>query len=394
MTPATQASENPRKRLLLLATLVFIAIGIAYAVWWFLFAARYESTDDAYVHGNLVQVTSQIPGTIVAIDAEDTQRIEQGASLLTLDPSDTRIALEQAKAALAQTVRRTQTLFVQNDALAAEVAMREADIEQAQAALDKAQSDLQRRSALGGSGGVSGEELLHARIAVKSAQAGIAQARAAYAASKAKLETNRALTRGSTVATHPDVLHAADQVRNAWLAEARTRIVAPVDGMVAQRTAQLGQHILPGTPLMTIVPLEQLWVEANFKENQIHEMKPGQRATITSDLYGGAVTYHGTVVGVSAGSGGAFSLLPAQNASGNWIKVIQRIPVRIRLDPEELRAHPLRVGLSMQVEVDLSAPEAGAAPAEPAPQRTSAYAHDGQQVDALIQSIIQENLGS
>uniref|UniRef100_UPI0033419007 HlyD family efflux transporter periplasmic adaptor subunit n=1 Tax=Castellaniella defragrans TaxID=75697 RepID=UPI0033419007 len=394
MTSANQPSENPRKRLLLLATLVFVAIGILYAVWWFLFASRYESTDDAYVHGNLVQVTSQIPGTVIAIDAEDTQQIQQGAALLTLDPSDTRIALEQAKAALAQTVRRTQTLFVQNDALAADVAMRKANIEQAQTVLDKAQSDQQRRNALGKSGGVSGEELLHARIAVKAAQAGLAQAQAAYAAAKAKLETNQALTQGSTVATHPDVLQAADQVRNAWLAEARTRIVAPVQGMVALRSAQLGQHVLPGTPLMTIVPLEQLWVEANFKENQIHAMQPGQKATIVSDMYGSAVTYHGTVVGVSAITGGASSLLPAQNASGNWIKVIQRIPVRIQLDPEELRAHPLRVGLSMEVKVNLTAPAADATPANPAPQRTAVYTHDDQAVDALIQSIIQKNLGS
>ncbi|WP_269494517.1 HlyD family efflux transporter periplasmic adaptor subunit [Castellaniella sp. S9] len=394
MTATPLFSESPRKRLLLIATLIFALIGALYAAWWFVFAARYESTDDAYVHGNLVQVTSQIPGTIVAIDAEDTQRVHQGDALLTLDPSDTRLALEQAKAALAQTVRRTRTLFVQNDALAAEVAMRKANIEQAQTVLNKAESDLQRRSALGSSGGVSGEELLHARIAVKSAQAGIAQAQAAYAASSAKLQTNQALTQGSTVATHPDVLHAADQVRKAWLAEARTRIVAPVNGMVAQRTAQLGQHIQPGTPLMTIVPLEDVWVEANFKENQIHAMKPGQKATITSDLYGSAVTYHGTVVDISAGSGGAFSLLPAQNASGNWIKVIQRIPVRIRLDPEELRAHPLRVGLSMQVEVALSGSADDTAPVGLEPQRTTAYTHDGHEVDALVESIIRENLGS
>lgn len=416
MTSARKESTNLRKRLLLLATGIFILIGVLYAIWWALFAAPYESTDDAYVHGNLVQVTSQIPGTIVAIDAENTQRVHQGDTLLSLDPSDAAIALAQAEAALAQAVRHTQTLFVQNDALAADIAMRQANIEQARTVVDKAKSDLQRRNALGSSGGVSGEELLHARIAVKSAEAGIAQAQAAYAASKAKLETNQALTLGSTVATHPDVLQAADQVRNAWLAQARTRILAPVDGMVAQRSAQLGQHVQPGAPLMTIVPLETLWVEANFKENQVHAMQPGQKATITSDLYGSDIVYHGTVIGLAAGTGGAFALLPAQNASGNWIKVIQRVPVRIRLDPQELRAHPLRVGLSMQVEVSLSpqtesvattsstaagnsaarASEepAGTNPPPGAAQRTTVYTHDNTQVDALIRSIIQDNIAS
>src|SRR5690606_59885 len=187
--------------------------------------------------------------------------------------------------------------------------------------------------------------------------ASLAQARAGLAAARAKLATNQALTRGSSVATHPDVLQAADQVRQAWLASVRAQVLAPVGGMVAQRSVQLGQRINPGAPLMTIIPLDTLWVEANFKENQIRDIKPGQKATIISDLYGSDVTYHGIVIGITAGTGGAFALLPAQNASGNWIKVIQRIPVRIALDPRELRDHPLRVGLSMHVEVDLSSPE-------------------------------------
>jgi membrane fusion protein (multidrug efflux system) len=387
---------------MLWATGIFILAALLYGAWWLLFAAHYESTDDAYVHGNLVQISAQIPGTVVAIGAEETQTVAQGARLVSLDGSDTDIALAQAEAALAQTVRHTQTLFVQNDALAADVAVGEANVAQAETLLSKARNDLQRRNALRGTGGVSGEELLHAQVAVKSAEAGLAQARAGLAASRAKLATNQALTRGSTVATHPDVLQAADQVRQAWLAGVRTRVLAPVNGMVAQRSVQLGQRIQPGSPLMTIVPLDSLWVEANFKENQLDAMRPGQKATLTSDLYGGKITYHGTVAGIAAGSGSAFALLPAQNASGNWIKVIQRVPVRIHLDPKELQEHPLRVGLSMTVEVDLSsAPEQadedkqgkGGQAAEPA-LSTPVYDHDPAEVDARIRQIIQDNIGS
>jgi membrane fusion protein (multidrug efflux system) len=213
------------------------------------------------------------------------------------------------------------------------------------------------------------------------------------AAAKAKLATNQALTRGSTVQSHPDVRQAADRVRQAWLANARTHVLAPVGGMVAQRSVQLGQRIQPGTPLMTIVPLDALWIEANFKENQLHDMRPGQKATVVSDLYGSKVTYHGTVVGVSAGSGSAFALLPAQNASGNWIKVIQRVPVRIALDPKELQDHPLRVGLSTTVDVDLSSTSSEAPKQQPvSTMRTPVYDRDSAAVDALIQRIIRENI--
>ena len=403
MTASSPSNSPARKRLMLWATGVFILAAVLYGVWWLLFAAHYESTDDAYVHGNLVQVSAQIPGTVIAIGAEETQTVTQGARLVTLDDSDTDIALAQAEAALAQTVRHTQTLFVQNDALAADVSVGEANVAQAETQLSKARNDLQRRAALRHTGGVSGEELLHAQVAVKSAEAGLAQARAGLAAAQAKLATNQSLTQGSTVATHPDVQQAADQVRQAWLARVRTQVLAPVGGMVAQRPVQLGQRIQPGTPLMTLVPLDRLWVEANFKENQLKAMQPGQKATLVSDLYGDKTVYHGTVEGISAGSGAAFALLPAQNASGNWIKVIQRVPVRIRLDPQELQDHPLRVGLSMAVEVDLaSTPEPADTPSDPAAQNphaeaalnTPVYDHDPAEIDARIQHIIQDNIGS
>jgi membrane fusion protein (multidrug efflux system) len=395
MTEPSTRTKPTRKHLLVWATLAFILLAILYGIWWMLYASHYESTDDAYVHGNLVQVSAQIPGTVISIGADETQTVTQGEQLVTLDGSDTEIALAQAEQALAQTVRHTQTLFVQNDALAADVAVSAANVEQADALLHKAENDLQRRNALRNSGGVSGEELLHAQVAVKSAQAALAQAHAALAASKAKLATNQALTRGSTVQAHPDVRQAADRVRQAWLANARTHVQAPVGGMVAQRSVQLGQRIQPGTPLMTIVPLNTLWVEANFKENQLHDMRPGQKATVVSDLYGSKVTYHGTVVGISAGSGSAFALLPAQNASGNWIKVIQRVPVRIALDPKELQEHPLRVGLSMTVDVDLSStPKEAPKETSPTAMRTPAYDRDPAQVDAVIRRIIQENIAS
>ncbi len=400
MTASSPSTSPARTRLMLWATGIFVLAGLLYGGWWLIFASHYESTDDAYVHGNLVQVSAQIPGTVIAIGAEETQTIAQGTRLVALDGSDTDIALAQTEAALAQTVRRTQTLFVQNDALAADVAVGEANVEQADAQLSKARNDLQRRNALRGTGGVSGEELLHAQVAVKSAEAGLAQTRAGLAAAHAKLATNQALTRGSTVATHPDVLQAADQVRQAWLASVRTHVLAPVAGMVAQRSVQLGQRIQPGTSLMTIVPLDSLWVEANFKENQLDAMRPGQKVNLVSDLYGSKIAYHGTVAGIAAGSGSAFALLPAQNASGNWIKVIQRVPVRIRLDPKELQEHPLRVGLSMTAEVDLSstpeqadADKQGGPTAEPA-LSTPVYDHDPAEVDARIQQIIQDNIGS
>ncbi|NYT63948.1 HlyD family efflux transporter periplasmic adaptor subunit [Alcaligenaceae bacterium] len=384
-----------RKRWLITATLVFLTIGAAYTVWWLFFAANYETTDDAYVHGNLVQVTAQIPGTVVAIHADDTQHVGKGTLLVQLDPADADVALMQAEAALAQAVRRTRTIFVQNDALKADIAVRQANIERAQVDLAKAQSDLKRRQTLARSGGVSGEEILHAQTAYQAAQSGLAQAQAAFAAAQATLKTNEALTSGTTVAAHPDVMQAADQLRKAWLAYARTRLPAPVDGMVAQRSVQVGQHVAPGTPLMTIIPLQQVWVEANFKENQVRHMQPGQRVKLTADLYGSSITYHGVLQGIAAGTGSAFALLPAQNASGNWIKVVQRIPVRIMLDPKELASHPLRVGLSMTAEVELKEPQAPASSIPSNTQLQTAVFTDGTgDVNKRITTIINENLGS
>jgi membrane fusion protein (multidrug efflux system) len=393
---APKNSNPKRKRLMLIATGVFVLIAIAYGVWWWLVGSHFESTDDAYVHGNLVQITPQVPGTVVAIEADDTQTITAGAPLVRLDPSDTDIALQQAEAKLGQTVRQVRTLYVQNDALAADIAVRKADVERAQADLTRARSDLARRQTLAKSGGVSGEEILHAQTTLKSAESGLAQAQASLEASKAKLATNQALTHGTSVENHPDVRESEAELRNAWLAQSRTVLPAPVTGMVARRSVQVGQRVAPGNTLMNVVPLDQVWVEANFKEGQLREMRVGQPVKLTADLYGSSVTYHGKVVGLDAGTGSAFALLPAQNATGNWIKVVQRVPVRIALDPQELKTHPLRIGLSMDVEVDLSKQD-GPAVTQQAQRSepvlaTSAFDPDHKQVDAMIQKIVQANL--
>lgn len=394
--PTAHPAHPARKRLLLGAAALFVLIALLWGAWYLFFGAHRESTDDAYTHGNLVQITSQVPGTIVAIEADDTDVVQASAPLIRLDPADAEVALAQARAQLAQTVRQTRTLYVQNDAFSADIDVRRADIVRAQADLSRAQTDLQRRQALAKSGGVSGEELLHAQTAFKAAQSALAQAQASAAASRAKAQTNLALTEGTTVRTHPDVLRAAANVRNAWLAHSRTVLPAPVAGMVARRSAQLGQRVAPGSPLMTIVPLDQIWVEANFKEGQLREMRVGQPAIVHADLYGSDVVYHGKVIGMDAGTGSAFALLPAQNATGNWIKVVQRVPVRIALDPEELRAHPLRVGLSMNVEVDLSAPSGDPISATPAPPTLTTTAFDARhdEADRMIDAIIDANLKS
>jgi len=397
MNAATPTTHPARKRLLLTATGVFIVAGIAYGIWWALFGAHFESTDDAYVHGNLVQITPQVPGTVVAIEADDTETVTAGQPLVRLDPADTDIALQQAQAKLAQTVRQVQTYYVQNDALAADVDLRNADILRAQAELTRAQSDVKRRQQLAKSGGVSGEEILHAEVALKSAQSGVAQAKAALAAAQAKLATNQALTQGTSVADHPDVRQAAAELRNAWLAQSRTVLPAPVGGVIARRSAQVGQRVAPGAALMTVVPLDQVWVDANFKEGQLRKMRIGQPVKMVADLYGSAVTYHGTVAGLDAGTGSAFALLPAQNATGNWIKVVQRVPVRITLDPEDLKQHPLRVGLSMDVEVDVGkddgAPLTQVARKEPV-WSTRAFEPAHHEVDAMIAKIIAANVAS
>ncbi|VCU68949.1 Multidrug export protein EmrA [Pigmentiphaga humi] len=396
METAQSAPASPRKKLMLGAAAVFAVAAIGYGAWWAIVARHYEKTDDAYVQGNLVQITPQIAGTIVAIQADDTDYVEAGAPLVLLDEADAQMALDQARAALAQTVRQVRTLYASNGALGANITVRQAEIERAQADLAKAQNDARRRQDLAASGAVSGEELLHAQTAVSNAKSALASAQAALVAAREQLATNTALTDGTTVQAHPNVLGAAAKVREAFLNLSRTALPAPVTGYVAKRSAQVGQRVAPGAPLMTIVPLQQVWVDANFKEVQLGRMRIGQPVTLEADVYGSKVEYHGKVAGLGAGTGSAFALLPAQNATGNWIKVVQRLPVRIVLDAREVEAHPLRIGLSMNVSVDVS--DTGGAALAAAPRSEPAYTtdvmeHAREEADALVAATIAENLG-
>ncbi len=390
------ANANKRRRLLWLIALVVIVAGVAYGAWYLLVGAHYESTDDAYVAGNVVQVTPQVSGTVISIRADDTDIVKQGQELVVLDPSDARVALDQAEAQLAQTVREVRGVFANNGTLSANVATRQADTIRARAELVRAQDDYQRRAALVASGAVSKEELQHVQAELDAAKSQLAAADAGVSAAREQLLSNQTLTEGTTVAQHPNVQRAAARVREAYLALERTALPSPVSGQVAKRGVQLGQRVAPGTPLMAIVPLEDLWVDANFKEVQLRQMRVGQPVTLEADLYGGKVEYRGKVVGLSAGTGSAFSLLPAQNATGNWIKVVQRVPVRIELDRKQLEDHPLRIGLSVVAKVDTSDQSgqqlASARRVDPGYQ-TQAFAPDTHAADALIDRIIAANLG-
>jgi len=373
-------SNGKRKRMMTLLVIVILIAALAYGLYYFLDARFHEDTDDAYVNGNVVQITPQVTGTVIAVNADDTQTVKEGDPLVVLDGADARIALQQAEANLGQTVRQVRGLFVDDNQYQAQVALRQSD-------LSKAQDDLRRRMQVAQTGAVSQEEISHARDAVKAAQASLD-------AAQQQLASNRALTANTTIATHPNVMAAASRVRDAYLSYARNTLPAPVTGYVAKRSVQVGQRVSPGTPLMAIVPLNAVWVDANFKEVQLKHMRIGQPVEMTADVYGSSVKYHGTVIGFSAGTGSAFSLLPAQNATGNWIKVVQRLPVRISLDPQELAKHPLRIGLSMDVDVNIKQDGGQLGEAPNTVYSTDVFAKYGDQADAEIARIIAENAGS
>ncbi len=394
-TPADKKASR-RKALLTLAAVVVLA-GAGAAVYDWLVASHYEDTDNAYVQGNLIQITPQTGGTVMAILADDTDFVKAGSPLVQLDPADARVALQQAEANLAQAVRQVRTLYVNNNALSSQIRLREADVARAQSDLSRAQDDLRRRQSLSGNGAVSKEELDHARAQVESARTALAAAQAGAAAARDQLNSNQALTQGLIVKQQPSVQAAAAKVREAYLAERRTELPAPVDGYVARRTVQLGQRVAPGAPMMTIVPLSGVWVDANFKENQLRNLRIGQPATLTADLYGKKVEYTGTVAGMGVGTGAAFALLPAQNATGNWIKVVQRVPVRIALDPAQLKDHPLRVGLSMNVTVNTQQRDGALLPAAPRTSpvaQTAVYGNLDEGANAEVDRVIAANLGA
>ncbi|HEY6482145.1 MAG TPA: efflux RND transporter periplasmic adaptor subunit [Steroidobacteraceae bacterium] len=385
-TAAGSAAAGSRpagsRRWLRLALLggAFVLIGVAYTLYWASVLRYREGTDDAYVNGNVVQITPQISGTVVAIGADDTQFVKAGQPLVRLDQADAKVTLDQAEAQLARTVREVRNLFATSGQLRAAVQLRQSD-------LDMAQKDLARRERLGNSGAISNEELQHARDAVRSAQAALLSAQQQLAANQARVD-------GTTLENHPDVLNAAAVVRSAYIQYSRTVLPAPVSGFIARRNVQLGQRVAPGEMLMSVVPLEQVWVDANFKEPQLAHIRLGQPVTLTADLYGKSVHYHGKVAGFGAGTGSAFALLPAQNATGNWIKIVQRVPVRIALNRQEMAAHPLQIGLSMKAEVSVRNVDGARLPElahnEPA-YATDVFQSTNALADARVRAIIGAN---
>lgn len=364
---AARNRETRRKWLTRLAIAVLV-MGSVYALWYLLVGRNHVSTDNAYVNAEIAQVTPLISAQVVEVRVSDTQAVKRGDILVRLDPTNARIAITQAQAELAEARRRFRQAAATSTSLAAQVEARGADIAQARAQMaaakadfEKARIDLRRREALAPEGAVSGEEVTSARKAFAAAQAGLAQARAGLATAQAtqgaaegQLAANNALVSGSTVETDPAVLAAKAKLENAQLDLERSVIRAPIDGVVTRRQVQVGQRVAQGSPIMSIVPIGQVYVDANFKERQLRRVKVGMPATVVADIYGSGVVYHGKVAGFSGGTGSSMALIPAQNATGNWIKVVQRLPVRIALDPKELAAHPLRVGFSTEVEIDIS----------------------------------------
>jgi membrane fusion protein, multidrug efflux system len=381
MDQPTPTNNRTRNRALLILGVVALIGGLVWLTHELLVSRYHQTTDDAYISSDLVQITSEVPGTVIAVNVDDTQSVERGQVLAELDPADAQVAINGAEAQLARAVRNVRGLFAQRDQLQAQIAQRVAD-------LKRAQDDLDRRQGLLADGAVSGEELSHSRDALAVARAGLDAAHEQLNATEAQIQ-------GTTIQTHPHVLDAEAAVRNAALALHRTELRAPVSGVIAKRSVQLGQRVAAGSPLMALVPLSDVWVDANFKEAQLRTMRVGQPVRLHADLYGSDVVFHGRLAGMSAGSGSAFALLPAQNASGNWIKIVQRVPVRIALDPQELKAHPLRVGLSMTVDVDVhdtSGPVVSDQ-VRNVPQPTQASAGDDPELQARIDRIVALNAG-
>ncbi|NIY48542.1 multidrug efflux MFS transporter periplasmic adaptor subunit EmrA [Cedecea colo] len=374
--------KGKRKGALLLLTLLFVIIAVAYGIYWFLVLRHYENTDDAYVAGNQVQIMSQVSGSVTKVWADNTDFVKEGDVLVTLDQADAEQAFDKAQTVLASSVRQTRQQIFNGKQY-------QATIELKKTALAQAQSDLNRRVPLGSANLIGREELQHARDTVASAQADLNVAIEQYNA-------NQAMILGSKLEDQPAVKQAAADLRNAWMALQRTKIVSPMTGYVSRRAVQVGAQISPTTPLMAIVPASGLWVDANFKETQLAHMRIGQPATVVSDIYGDKVEYTGKVVGLDMGTGSAFSLLPAQNATGNWIKVVQRLPVRVELDAKQLEQHPLRIGLSTLVTVDTSNRDGSVLASQ---ARTSpAYESNARElklepVNELIKQIIQANAG-
>ncbi|MFS7252135.1 multidrug efflux MFS transporter periplasmic adaptor subunit EmrA [Rahnella rivi] len=379
---APRNKKKTRKTAMLLLTGIFIIIAIAYLFYWLLVLRHFESTDDSYVAGNQVQIMAQVSGSVTGVNFDSTDFVKKGDVLVTIDPTDAEQAFERSKTALANSVRQTHQVIINGKQYQANIALRQTQLQQAQ-------TDLKRRVVLGNVDAIGREELQHARDAVDTAKA-------QYDVAVQQYNANQAMILDTPVDKQPQVLQAAAQVRDAWLALQRTKVRSPIDGFVSRRAVQIGQQINSSTALMAVVPAHHIWVDANFKETQLANMRIGQAATVVSDMYGDDVKYHGKVVGMDMGTGGAFSLLPAQNATGNWIKVVQRLPVRIELNDQEVKEHPLRIGLSALVTVDTQNRDglvlANKVRTEPLYQ-TTALTLDLAPVNAIIADVIHANAG-
>ena len=380
--PAPAAASNGnRTKILLLIALVFIVLGALWAAYWVLVLSKRERTDDSYVNGNKVVISAQVSGTVIAVQADDTQLVKAGQVLVRLDPIDAQTNLSRMASALAKTVRQ-----VRQERSTAE--QYDSVIDTRKLELARAEADLAKREPLLADHAIAPEEVRHARESVELARAGLTQA-------VRQSTSSHALVDGTQVEDNPAVLEAKSAYRDAWIAAQRNAVVAPVTGYVAERSVQLGQHIQAGQALMTVIPLNSLWVDANFKEVQLRHLRIGQPAEVRSDLYGGSFIFHGHVKGMAAGTGAAFSLLPAQNASGNWIKVVQRVPVRIQIDDADLVKSPLRVGLSATVTVDTTSrdgPVLAMEASDAAVGDTQVYTQDLDKANAEADAVVHRNL--
>jgi membrane fusion protein (multidrug efflux system) len=380
-TPS-EAPAGKRRRVLGLIAALFIVIGLSWGLFWLLVLSKRERTDDAYVNGNKVVISAQVSGTVIAVLTDDTQLVKAGQVLVRLDPIDAATGLARSASALGQAVRQVRQQKSNAEQYDSMIVTRRLE-------LARAEADLAKREPLLADSAIAPEEVRHARESVLLARAALTQAeRQAIAA--------HALVDGSSVEDNPAVLQTKAAYRDAWIAAQRNAVVAPVTGYVAERSVQLGQHVTAGQAMLTVIPLNELWVDANFKEVQLRHLRIGQPAEVRSDLYGGSFVYHGHVKGMSAGTGAAFALLPAQNASGNWIKVVQRVPVRIQLDDADLAKSPLRVGLSATVTVDTTDEEGPVLAKEAADQPvgdTQVYTQDLDKANAEADAVVRRNLG-
>jgi membrane fusion protein (multidrug efflux system) len=379
---APNPANGKRRKILLVIALIFIGIGALAALYWVLVLSKREKTDDAYVNGNKVTISAQVAGTVVAVLADDTQLVKAGQVLVKLDPIDAETALSRSANALAQTVRQVRQQKATADQYDSAIETRKLE-------LARAETDLAKREPLLAERAIPAEEVRHA-------QESVAMARAALTQAERQAKSAHALVDGTPVESNPAVLQARDVYRDAWISAQRNAVVAPVTGYVAERSVQLGQHIQAGQALMSVIPLNSLWVDANFKEAQLRNLRIGQKAEVRSDLYGGSYIYHGRVEGMSAGTGAAFSLLPPQNASGNWIKVVQRVPVRIQIDDGDLVKSPLRVGLSATVTVDTTSRNGAVLAMDTSDNSvgdTQVYTQDLAKANAEADAIVRRNLG-